>query len=86
MRRGIDLLLRKGGFDSRAMVTAWELVDGKASWILTTGKDRVAAVVSAQDAVLTKPDRTPILRVSRAEIGRHASLVATAGDTMGPPN
>ncbi len=81
----IDLLLRKGGFDSKAMVTAWELIDGNASWILATGKDRVAAVVSAEGAVLTKPDRTPLLRVSRAEIDHHASQAAIGRDTMRPP-
>jgi Domain of unknown function (DUF4375) len=82
----IDLLLRKGGFDSNAVVTAWELVDSSASWILATGKDRFAAVVFAQGAVLTKPDTTPLLRVSRAEIDHHASQVTIAQDTMRPPN
>jgi hypothetical protein len=81
----IDLLLRKAGLDPRAMLTAWEVSDQGVTWIVATGQTRVAAATIGNGAVLTKPDQTPIARVTREEIERYAAVVAAGADSMRPP-
>jgi hypothetical protein len=82
----IDLLLRRAGMDTGAMITAWEVCGASATWIVATGQTWVAAAIADKGAVLTKPDQTPIVSISRAEINDHASRVAIARATMRPPN
>jgi hypothetical protein len=81
----IDLLLRKATLDPGATITAWKLSDEGASWIVATGQTRTFAATLPNGAVLTKPDQTPILSVSREHIERHAKDAAAGGASLRPP-
>jgi Domain of unknown function (DUF4375) len=81
----IDLLLRKAGLDPRAMITAWEVFEAGVTWIVATGQTRVAAAINGNGAMLTKPDQTPIVKVTREEIERYAALAVAGGDSMRSP-
>jgi Domain of unknown function (DUF4375) len=81
----IVLMLWKARLDPKAMVTAWEVADGGVTWIVATGQTRVAAAIVGTGAVLTKPDQTPIARVSREDMERIAAEAAAGRDSLRPP-
>jgi Domain of unknown function (DUF4375) len=79
------LLLWKAGLDPKAMVTAWEIVDDAVSWIAATGQTHVAATIDTAGALLTKPDQTPIVEVSRADMERIAAEATAGAASLRPP-
>jgi hypothetical protein len=81
----IVVMLWKARLDPKAMVTAWEVSDGGVTWIVATGQTRVAAAIVGTGAVLTKPDQTPIARVSREDMERIAAEAAAGRDSLRPP-
>jgi hypothetical protein len=81
----IDLLLRTAKLDPAAVLTAGRLQDDAATWIAVMGQRRVVATVSRHGADLTEPDGTPLLSVTRAEIGGHAAVAAQGLATLRLP-
>ncbi|MGA2126437.1 MAG: DUF4375 domain-containing protein [Xanthobacteraceae bacterium] len=81
----IDLLLRKTGLDPNAMITAWKLQDGGATWIVVAGGHRIVAVTSRHGAELIGRNFNPVPAATRAEIDRHVAEAAKGGASLGAP-
>jgi len=81
----IDLLLRKAGLEPNAMITAWKLQDGGATWIVATGGHRIVAVTSREWAELIDQNSKPIVAVTKVEINLHVAEAAKGGASLRSP-
>jgi Domain of unknown function (DUF4375) len=81
----IDLLVRKAGLDPNAMITAWKLQDGRATWIVAAGGHRIVAVTSREGAQLIDQNSKPILAATKIEIDRHVAEAAKGGASLRAP-
>ncbi len=81
----IDLLLRKAGLGTAAMITASLAKDGGALWIIATEQSLSIVRCFPGGAQLRDHEGNPGAAVTKAEIEQHASEAEAAGLAMRAP-